>query len=131
MNPNRLWIVCLSLLFGAETVSAQNFNDPLIIPDTINSDTVHLYLKDTHHLFMNDVQTETYAMNASYLGPTIIMNVGDHMYMNVHNQIGETTTMHWHGMHVAPEYDGGPHTAIEPNETWHPDFEVIEEAITF
>lgn len=113
-------------------VNAQGgFTEPLTIPDTINSNTVHLYVKDTVHEFVSGIETNTYGISASYLGPTIIMDKGDFVQLNVHNLLDETTTMHWHGMHVAPEDDGGPHTAILAGETWSPDFTVLDEATTF
>ncbi len=51
--------------------------------------------------------------------------------MNVTNSIGEETTVHWHGFHVAPENDGGPHTVIDPNTTWTPNFPVLDKAGTY
>ena len=30
------------------------------------------------------------------------------------------TTTHWHGFHIAPEMDGGPHQTIAPGSTWSP-----------
>ena len=51
--------------------------------------------------------------------------------MNVTNSIGEETTVHWHGLHVAPENDGGPHTIIDPNTTWSPKFTVLDKAATY
>ncbi len=68
--------------------------------------------------------------NGNYLGPTLIMRKGDDVVMHVTNNLGETTTTHWHGMHVAPEDDGGPHTTILPGATWSPAFTVLDDAST-
>src|SRR5690606_24036249 len=46
------------------------------------------------------------------------------------NSLGEATTLHWHGMHVAPENDGGPHTVIDAGTTWSPSFTVLDKAST-
>ncbi len=121
----------VSFLISFNLNAQGGFTEPLTIPDTINSNTVHLYVKDTVHEFVSGIETNTYGISASYLGPTIIMDKGDFVQLNVHNLLDETTTMHWHGMHVAPEDDGGPHTAILAGETWSPDFTVLDEATTF
>ena len=34
----------------------------------------------------------------------------------------DTTTTHWHGLHVSPANDGSPHTPIFAGTTWQPDF---------
>ena len=43
----------------------------------------------------------------------------------------DTTTMHWHGFHIAPEHDGGPHTPIAPKEIWKPKFKMLNSAGTY
>ena len=80
---------------------------------------------------MEGVETNTYAFNERYLGPTLIMNKGDDIQINVTNSIGESTTVHWHGMHVSPANDGGPHTSFDDGETWSPAFTVLDKATTF
>ncbi|MCO4814984.1 MAG: multicopper oxidase domain-containing protein, partial [Flavobacteriales bacterium] len=52
----------------------------------------------------------------------------DNVNITVNNQLTDTTTIHWHGMHVAPENDGGPHSIILPGETWNPQFTVMDKA---
>jgi len=80
--------------------------------------------------FTAGVNTTTYGYNGSYLGPTLIMNSGDAVTLNVTNNLGETTTTHWHGMHVASGNDGGPHSSFEDGETWSPQFTVLDTAST-
>ena len=47
------------------------------------------------------------------------------------NNLDEPTTLHWHGLHVSPENDGGPHTVIKAGETWSPSFIVLDHAATY
>jgi len=49
----------------------------------------------------------------------------------VNNQLGASTTMHWHGVHVSAENDRGPHTVIESNDIWNPHFTVMDNAGTY
>ncbi len=74
--------------------------------------------------------TQTLGFNGSVLGPTLRATKGDRVRIDVVNRLGETTTVHWHGMHLPPVMDGGPHQAIAPGATWQPHWTVINEAAT-
>lgn len=50
--------------------------------------------------------------------------------MNVHNELTEATTVHWHGMHLPARFDGGPHQLIEPGQTWSPRWRIDQPAAT-
>ncbi|NNK81164.1 MAG: multicopper oxidase domain-containing protein [Flavobacteriales bacterium] len=119
----------LSLLFSVSSiVFAQN---PLMIPGTLSGEDIDLVLQNGTHEFFSGQLTNTMGANGDILGPTIILDQGQQVNFTVENQLGETTTVHWHGMHVAPENDGGPHTTIADGSTWSPSFTVMDKASTF
>lgn len=130
MNRRLLTFTLLTFLLTPFFSKAQFFNE-LFIPDTLDGTTFNLDMRPGSVSFLPGDTTDTYGINQDYLGPTLIMNAGDFVQMNVTNSIADTITMHWHGMHVAPEDDGGPHTMILPGNTWSPDFTVLDEATTF
>jgi FtsP/CotA-like multicopper oxidase with cupredoxin domain len=74
--------------------------------------------------------TATYGVNQSYLGPTLRMSTGDDVRMDVHNSLDTVTTLHWHGMHVPAQMDGGPHQLLDPGQTWSPQWQVRQPAAT-
>jgi len=75
--------------------------------------------------------TETWGANGPQLAPTLRASRGDLVAPEVTNGLGsETTTLHWHGMRLPAEADGGPHQAIAPGETWTPQWEVDQPAAT-
>ncbi|RLD31219.1 MAG: bilirubin oxidase [Bacteroidetes bacterium] len=122
-------IVAPILIFvGFFQIIAQN---QLLIPEPINSTVINLKLQNDSYQFYDGINTATMGVNGNILGPTLIMNKGDLVDIKVDNQIGETTTIHWHGMHVSPENDGGPHTTIAPNTVWNPKFTVMDKAGTY
>ncbi len=49
---------------------------------------------------------EGYAYNGASPGPTLRVNVGDSIEVTLDNQLADSTTIHWHGMHVPNEMDG-------------------------
>ena len=114
--------------FGWSPAAAQT--NPLAIPPTLEGPTYDLVMRDTSHVFFDGIQTATAGFNGSFLGPTLIWNKGDDIQINVTNNLGEPTTVHWHGAHVSAENDGGPHSVIPDGTTWSPAFEVMNRAST-
>lgn len=111
------------------TANAQN---QLWVPDTLSGTQFTLNMHKDSVQFLPGAKTQTFAINqAHYLGPTLIMNKGDEVSLSVTNGIGDTTTMHWHGFHIPPEMDGGPHTPILPGATWQPHYKVMNQAATY
>ncbi len=108
--------------------SSQN---PLAIPPVLTGNNFELNLQNSSREFFPGVSTNTMGANGSLLGPTLILNKGDFVTMNVSNNLGEPTTIHWHGMHVSAANDGGPHTVIAPGTTWSPQFTVLDHAATY
>jgi blue copper oxidase len=104
----------------------------LPIPDTLSGPNYILNMhKDSVQFFSGNI-SHTYAFNQyKYLGPTLIFNKGANVNITVNNQIGDTTTVHWHGIHLPSKWDGGPHTPILPNATWSPSFTVMDNAATY
>lgn len=74
--------------------------------------------------------TNTWGINGSHLGPTLRVRRGDHVQIHLHNDLDETTTLHWHGMHLPAAADGGPHTPVAPGDTWSPAWTVDQPAAT-
>jgi FtsP/CotA-like multicopper oxidase with cupredoxin domain len=66
----------------------------------------------------------------SYLGPTIALDRGDDVRVDVRNALDRPTTVHWHGMHLPAAMDGGPHQPILPGESWSPHWRVDQHAAT-
>jgi bilirubin oxidase len=121
------YIACLFLLFFFNN-RAQN---KLQIPDTLSGTKFNLTIQKGLVNFYPGFSTNTIGVNGNILGPTLILRKGDNISMNVTNTLTDTTTIHWHGMHVAPQNDGGPHTVILPGTTWQPQFTVMDNAATY
>jgi blue copper oxidase len=118
----------IGLFFTFFTSLAQN---PLYIPPILNGPTYDLTIQNGTSTFLPSVTSNTIGFNGPVLGPTLIMQAGQNININVLNNIGEPTTVHWHGLHVSPENDGGPYSVIAPNQTFSPKFKVMNKAATY
>lgn len=104
----------------------------LFIPDTLSGTSFTLNVHNDSVQFLSGKKTRTIGINNfAYLGPTLLMNKGDSVSIIVNNLLDDTTTMHWHGLHVAAKNDGGPHTPILPGQGWIPAFTVRNNAATY
>jgi len=119
---------------GSETYT--DFSKKLPIPKLAKysmsgkTKVFNLKVQDGQQQFYKGVQTDTYGVNADYLGETIRVNDGDKVRINVKNDISETTTLHWHGLKVPGTSDGGPHSKIASNTTWSADMNISQHAST-
>lgn len=103
----------------------------LIIPAALSGTEFNLELQKGSFQFFDGKNTSTMGVNGDILGPTLIFQQGDSVNIHLKNNLDEETTIHWHGMHVSAENDGGPHTVINPGSTWEPGFRVLDRAGTY
>jgi len=119
----------LFLLLVATKTFSQYTN--LWIPDTLSGTTFNLNMIDTFKQLRSGNQTITAGINSDFWGPTLFFNKGDTVHMNVHNYLNDSTTLHWHGMHLPAVMDGGPHQIIPPGTIWQPYWKVTNNAATY
>jgi len=113
------------------TTPTSTYND-LWIPPTVTGTTFNLTLAKSTKQFKTGAVTNTYGFNgANFWGPTLIMNKGDNVQINVTNNLSEATTSHWHGFHIPAVMDGGPHQIIDAGATWKPNFQIKNNAGTY
>ena len=131
MKSALIRLLLASVFFWPASCLAQN---QLAIPPVLNGPIFNLNVEDSITQFWPGINTITYGVNGNILGPTLIFNKGDSVTLNVTNNLtgsGNSTTMHWHGLHVPAMADGGPHMVINQGATWSPSFKVMNDAGTF
>jgi len=105
---------------------------PELLKPTSKNGVQHydLNVQKAQHTFFDGIKTDTYGINSSYLGPTLLMQNGDKVSINYTNNLDEEITMHGHGMHVPPSMDGTAHQPFAPNKTWSAKYTVKQKACT-
>ena len=116
---------------------AEGFTNTLPIPpllgSTVASDGSRLFtfsVEEGEKSFIPGYLTPTLGYSGSYLGPTIKVRDGERVRFSVENNLSQVTTVHWHGLHVPAQWDGGPRQVIGAGETWNPDFTIKQSAAT-
>jgi hypothetical protein len=64
--------------------------------------------------FIPGRMVDAWGFNGSVPGPTIQVNEGDRVRLNVINKLPEPFSMHWHGLEIPVEMDGMPGISQEP-----------------
>lgn len=80
------------------------------------------------HDFGTGAASQTLGINNGYLGPVLRVKQGQILPLDVKNGIDEVSTIHWHGLHIPGDVDGGPHQEIEPGAIWSPDVPIVQHA---
>ena len=91
----------------------------LPIPNLLAADAesrIRLTIQAGQTLFNGKAAT-TWGYNGNLLGPAIQLRQGKAVTVNIQNTLAEETTLHWHGLEVPGEVDGGPQGVIKPGET--------------
>jgi blue copper oxidase len=99
-------------------------------PDASGRRVFDLTLQQGRAELLPGTRADTWGVNGPYLGPTLRASRGDRLLMRVRNDLPETTTLHWHGMHLPAVADGGPHQMIDPGASWQPRWTVDQPATT-
>ncbi|MFI9587323.1 multicopper oxidase family protein [Streptomyces sp. NPDC052236] len=118
-----------------DTVGKVSFTNPVHAPplaeSRIDNDgrrVFDLTIRQGRREFIAGRRSPAWGVNGDYLGPTLRAGRGEKVLVNVSNDTGEYTSLHWHGMHLPAAMDGGPHQLIEPGATWSPTWEIDQPA---
>jgi FtsP/CotA-like multicopper oxidase with cupredoxin domain len=106
----------------------------LPIPQLIDANQVGNVVKlkaaPGFHEFYKGKPARTFGYSAPILGPVLRFRRGDRVEMIVENALDAPTTVHWHGLLVPGEADGGPQARIDPGSIWRPTFSIDQPAAT-
>jgi FtsP/CotA-like multicopper oxidase with cupredoxin domain len=94
-----------------EEAHAAGFHTPLPIPELVDAakqaNAVRLKIASARHAFVNGKPAKTYGYSAPILGPVVRVRNGDDVEMTIENALDRDTTVHWHGLSVPGDLDGG------------------------
>ncbi len=110
------------------------FDRRLPIPPLIDAgrrgNAVELQVVSSKHAFVSGKPTPIYGYSGQVLGPVLRLRRGDEVEVTVENRLDIDTTVHWHGLLVSGDVDGGPHQIIKSGGSWRPRLKVDQPAST-
>ena len=98
--------------------------------DARSGEPVTLALQRTRHQFGSGPPVLSSGISSSYLGPVVRVRSGDTIPFRVENRLDEASTLHWHGLMVPSDVDGGPQNAIKPGAIWTPEITIKQSPAT-
>ncbi|MCK8584400.1 multicopper oxidase CueO [Yersinia ruckeri] len=101
---------------------------PLLAPDANRK--IQLRLQTGSMLWVPGQTTQTWGINGGFLGPAIRLQRGKPVTIEVNNTLPEAATVHWHGLEIPGEVDGGPQALIAAGATRTVSFTVDQPAAT-
>jgi manganese oxidase len=116
---------------------------PVIVPDlpeklagTVKSGVkeFHLHCTPVKREFLPDFSMDVWGFNGTMPGPTIEAVQGDRVRLVVHNELPESTAVHWHGLEMPVRFDGVPgltQPPIRPGETYVYEFDLHQDGTFF
>lgn len=116
-------------LAGAAVSSVAEQSLPIIpldqgVIDAAGVRTFGLSIQAGTTQFRSGISTNTLGYNGALLGPALRLRTGERTTIQVQNRLDEETTVHWHGLVIPAEVDGGPHQVIAPGAQWQASFTV-------
>ena len=80
-------------------------------------------------VFVGNAANPTFGFNQPYLGPTLVLDKGDFNPV-IRNELPTPVSVHWHGLLVPGEHDGGPHIPVNRGEEWSPEITIDQPPAT-
>jgi blue copper oxidase len=103
---------------------------PPLIDAANHGNAVELKVTSGRHAFVKGKPTRSHGYSAPVLGPVVRLRRGDEVQMTVKNALDVDTTVHWHGLLVPGDVDGGPHQVIKSGSSWRPSLKIDQPAST-
>ena len=123
-------LICARYGFGDSAPFSTRLPIPRLVDAAKQGNAINLKVMSGRHAFVHGKPTQTYGYSAPVLGPVIRMHRGDEIEMTVENALDTVTTVHWHGLLVPGDKDGGPQQLIHPGDRWRPILKIDQPAAT-
>jgi blue copper oxidase len=119
-----------SSVWRAAAAQPRELRIPELIDARSQGQSIALKAQAGRTAFFPGRESRTLGYNGSYLGPTLRVHRGDDVEITVTNALDAETSVHWHGLLIPGELDGGPHQMIRPGATWRPVLPIRQPAAT-
>ena len=111
----------------SEINSTKNSGE-LTIPNVVNGNFTLVAQNTKHEIIQGKSSSVLGYQIGSILGPTIEVESGETLNVNLKNELGEPSNVHWHGLITPADMDGHPEDVVQPGDSKKYTFPVIQRA---
>ena len=104
------------------------FDVALPMPGVINGQGSLTAQNTTHSIFKGKTSKALGYQAGSMLGPTIQLDTGGSVNINLQNNLSEPSNIHWHGLVIPANMDGHPEDIAGPGSSFNYSFSVSQRA---
>ncbi len=127
---STLYFAAPALVGCGAWAAAPTLSAPLPVIDATESRAFEIAAVAGETEFVAGVPSPTLGFNQPYLGPVIRVRAGAEVAASVMNRTNVPISVHWHGLLVPGDRDGGPHQQIAPGAAWRPVLPVAQPPAT-
>ena len=112
-----LLAVAVTLMGAAYPAQRDTLVTPPVLPNVARQPglvEVRLVAAPARLSLVPGATSDLYAYNGHVPGPTLEAREGDRVIVHFRNELPESTTVHWHGLHVPFAFDGSPFHPVPP-----------------
>lgn len=113
-----LWLACMTAVASPGPAVLENLSAE---PGTVE---VRLVAAPARLELVPGKSTEVFAYNGRVPGPLLEVREGDRVIVHFRNELPESTTVHWHGLHLPFDADGSPFHPVAPGAEYVYEFTV-------
>lgn len=106
------------------------FDQALPMPSLV-SDSLQFTAQSISTQIKKGTTTPVFSYRNGLLGDTIKANTGSTVTVNLQNNLGEATNIHWHGLILPENMDGHPKDVIPPSSAFTYTLPIIQRAGTY
>jgi FtsP/CotA-like multicopper oxidase with cupredoxin domain len=115
------------VLIAVAPVGADTLPTPPVLPNLSTEPgtvEVRLTAAPARLSMLPGVETDVFAYNGQFPGPTLEVSEGDRVIVRFRNDLPEATTVHWHGIHLPFTADGSAFHPVAPGEEYVYEFTI-------
>lgn len=128
------WMAISGLVSAAhaQMAAGQMDGEELRLPPLLDARSKPIRLEATAGttVFAGGAPSSTMGFNQTYLGPTVLLRRDTTVPVRIENGVNAPITVHWHGLTVPSQADGGPGTEIAPGASRDVELPIRQPAAT-
>jgi blue copper oxidase len=109
-------------------ITEGDFNYPLPALQTVKASSARLTAKSNTANLVKGKTTRVLGYGDGVLGPVLEINKNEQANIQFTNELNQESNIHWHGLIIPAEMDGGPNAAVSAGAGFNYSFPILQRA---